>query len=403
MTVPTARGGRPTVARIETFALEHPLPKGGYGASKVVMQARVCTAVKVTTSDGVVGWGESFGPPRHVAPFLATFAEQLIGTPVDAREGFLLRSLETNYVLGQGGTHVAALSGLDIALWDAQARTYGVPLSHLLGGAVRDTVQAYASTGYVTPHRDLGEFREQLQRAVDEGFTAAKIKVGTSPQEDRARTEIARETLGADGTLMVDYNGSGTPDTVSRSLRALLDLDPYWVEEPLPPVDHTGWGVIRDCGVPIAAGEALATRYAFRDPIAERRYDIVQPDLTKCGGYTEALAVVANAVAWNVRISPHCWGTGIAEAAVLQLLAHLPDQPYGSTGGTPQFLEFDRGPNPLREAVLVDPIRARGGRVDIPDAPGLGVAIAEDVIRDIALPGCSIDTASTHGPHRGLR
>ncbi|MFE2065238.1 enolase C-terminal domain-like protein [Streptomyces sp. NPDC059467] len=197
----------------------------------------------------------------------------------------------------------------------------------------------------------------------------------------------------AAGCQMIDYNGNATPDTVRRSLRSLLDLDPYWVEEPLPPVDHTGWDLIRDCGVPIAAGEALATRYAFRDPIAQRRYDIVQPDLTKCGGFTEALAVVANAVTWNVRVSPHCWGTGVAEAAVLQLLAHLPDQPYGATGGTPQFLEFDRGLNPLREAVLTKPIRARAGTVTIPTGPGLGIDVAEDSIRELALPDCAFDTA----------
>jgi D-galactarolactone cycloisomerase len=387
----TAASGRPTVARVETFPMEHLLPDGGYGASKVIMPARVGTAVKITTSDGVVGWGESFGPPRHVAPFLHTFAEQLVGTPVDAKEEFLLKALEYNYVLGIGGTHVAALSGLDIALWDAQARSYGVPVSHLLGGAVRDTVPAYASTGYVTRTRDPGEFREQLQAATDEGFTAAKIKIGSSPGEDRARTKIARDVLGTAGTLMVDYNGSGSPDTVRRSLASILDLDPYWVEEPLPPQHHAGWDTVRTCGVPIAAGEALATRFAFRDPIAERRYDIVQPDITKCGGFTEARAIVASAIAWNVRISPHCWGTGIAEAAVLQLLASLPDHPYGHTGGTPQYLEFDRGPNPLREAVLTKPIRAENSTVAIPAGPGLGVEIAEDVIRGISLQKYAVD------------
>jgi D-galactarolactone cycloisomerase len=394
MNHPTPHAHRPTVARVETFPLEHALSDGGYGSAKGIVASRVCTLVKITTSDGVTGWGESFGHPRHTAPFLHTFAGQLVGAPVDTREQFLLKALEHNYVLGQtGGPHLAALSGLDIALWDAQARTYGVPVSHLLGGAVRDAVPAYASTGYVTPHRDLGEFREQMQRSADEGFTAVKIKVGSSLAEDRARTQIARDTFGPDATVMIDYNGSGSPDTVRRSLRAVLDLDPYWVEEPLPPVDHTGWDVIRDCGVPIAAGETLATRYGFRDPIAQRRYDIVQPDLTKCGGFTEARAVAAMAVAWNVRITPHCWGTGLAEAAVLQLLAHLPDMPYGATGSTPQFLEFDRGDNPLREAVLTTPIRAKDGIVDIPAGPGLGVDVAEDTVRALMLPDCAIDTA----------
>ena len=129
------------------------------------------------------GWGESFGPPRVLASLLAELAGPLVGQPVDVREPFLLENLQLGYHRTSGGLHVAALSGVDIALWDAYARTLGVPVSQLLGGQLRDRVPAYASTGYVTATRDPGEFHDQIARAVAEGFTSAKIKVGQTGAE----------------------------------------------------------------------------------------------------------------------------------------------------------------------------------------------------------------------------
>ena len=226
---------RPRVDRVETFPLEAVLPDGGYGASKVLLPARVCTIVKITTSDGVVGWGESFGPPRLTAPHLDAYARALVGRAVDARESFLLDALSAGYQFTSGGLHVAALTGLDIARWDAQARAFDVPIGQLLGGVIRDCVPAYASTGYMTESRDLGLFRDQIQRAADEGFTAAKVKIGSGLDEDRERTRITREVLGDKGVVMVDYNANATVDVVTKSLARVVDLDLHWVVEALPP------------------------------------------------------------------------------------------------------------------------------------------------------------------------
>lgn len=372
---------RPTVTEVETFPLESEIPDGGYGSSKGRVTHRVATLVKVTTSDGVSGWGESYGMPHHVAPFLADQGAALLGRPADIRETRILDGLSVNYHMTSGGPHVAALSGLDTALWDAQARTFGVPVGQLLGGRLRDAVEAYASSGYVTRTRDLGEFRNMMAANAAEGFRATKIKIGISPGEDRARTTIARELMGDDGLVIVDYNANMTAATVRRSVRHIQDLDPYWVEEPLPPEDHKGWRGLGDLGLPLSGGEALYSRYGFRDPIAEHRFDIVQPDLAKCGGFTEAQAIRAMAAAWNLRLSPHCWGTGVVQAATLQLLSAVPDAPFGMAGGEPLIFEFDRGHNPLREGVLAEPIRPAEGRVAIPDGPGIGVEIDEDWVR----------------------
>ncbi|GAA3112410.1 D-galactarolactone cycloisomerase [Kribbella aluminosa] len=381
----------PTVARVESFGLEARLPGAGYGTARVLVQHRIGTAVKVTTSDGVVGWGESFGPPRQVQPTLAAMAHELIGRPLHAREEFLLEPVNRAYHVASTGLAVAALSGLDIAVWDAWARTLDVPIAFLLGGQVTDSVPAYASTGYLTPERDLGALRETLDRHVEQGFGRVKLKIGTSPREDAARVEVAREAVGPDGSVIVDYNGNNTLGTLRRSYDAIAGYRPEWVEEPLPANDYAGWQQLRDLSITTSAGEALFTRFQFVQPIEQRWFDIVQPDVAKCGGFTEASAVRAMTVAANLAFSPHCWGSGIALAATVQLLASTTRSPFGLTGPDVALLEFDQGVNPLRDSVLREPIRAAGGRVPVPTGPGLGVEIDEDWIRAHAVTRTSTD------------
>ncbi|NUS90149.1 MAG: hypothetical protein HOY75_47525 [Streptomyces sp.] len=115
-----------------------------------------------------------------------------------------------------------------------------------------------------------------------EGFTAVKIKIGLTPDEDRQRTAAARAAMGDDGLVIVDYNANCTVATVRRSLARIRDLDPYWVEEPLPPEDSVGWRELRDVHLPLSGGEALYTRYGFRDPIAEHR-SVNSPRPSTCG------------------------------------------------------------------------------------------------------------------------
>jgi D-galactarolactone cycloisomerase len=381
------------IRRIEAFPLEHRLPDGGFGTSKVRVGARTATLVKVTTSDGVVGWGESFGPPRIVAAYLHELAPALLGQPVELREPVWLGLLNSGYHLTTGGLRVAAISALDTAMWDAAARTYGVPVSSLLGGRVRDEVNAYASTGYYHRNGDSGPLRAYMEQAVDEGFTAAKIKVGSGVHDDVERTDIARDLLGPEGLLMVDYNANATVDSALSSLRQIARFDPYWIEEPLPPDEVQGWEKVRSAGFPVAAGEALYTRFGFRDYIAQKRIDIVQPNLSVCGGFTEAKVIAQMAAAWNLRVVPHAWGTGVLLAATLQLLSTLPSAPFGERDPHPPMLEYDRGENPFREGVLHQPILAHAGKVKVPPGNGLGVDVDEAAVRRWALENHVLDVS----------
>lgn len=384
-------GASGLVARIQTFPLEHRLADGRYGTAKVRPAARVATLVKVTTDGGAVGWGEASGPPRLVTPAIEEIGRTVVGTPVSLRAARWLDRLDRGYHLGAAGGHVSAISGLDLAMWDAQARELGVPVSALLGGAVRHETAAYASTGYYQVRHNEARLRDYLAQAVGEGFTAAKIKIGGGVAEDVARTAIAREALGAGGQVIVDYNANGTLGTALASLRAIASLVPLFAEEPLPPTDAVGWAALRHAGIPLAAGEALYTRFGFRDPIAERRIDIAQPNLSTCGGFTEAAAIAAMAAANNVRVMPHVWGTGVLLAATLQFIATLPDAPFGERNSYPTMLEYDLGENPLRYGVLDAPITATAGKVAIPATPGIGVTVAEDDLHRWTIKGLGLD------------
>ncbi|QBI20807.1 mandelate racemase/muconate lactonizing enzyme family protein [Egibacter rhizosphaerae] len=375
----------PTVGRVEAIPLRHALPpEQSYGSARGRVSAREGTLVRLETDDGVVGWGEAFGPPAAVCALVDDLAPLVVGAPVNHVSPVVHTALQVGYHRSHGGLHVCALSGVETAMWDAWGRYLGLSVSELLGGRVRSEVPAYASTGFVTEFvDDEGAFSAALQEAVGEGFSAAKIKVGLGRDRDRRRAEIAREKLGERGHLMVDFNSNYTADTACRVLDGLRDLDIDWAEEPVPPHDHAGYARVRRCGIPIAAGEAAYTRVDFRPLVADQLVDIVQPDLIKCGGIGEARTIVDLAQAWNLRVSPHVWGGAIGQAASLQLLAAIPNSPHTEIAGEPLWLELDRSPNELRWRLLTDPIIASDGVVAIPSGPGLGVCVDEDVVAEL--------------------
>lgn len=369
-----------TIAKIEPIPIGYPVPNGPYGSSRGLVAARRATLVRLTTSDGVVGWGEAFGSPAVVTACMDDIAPDLIGTPVDATSVWFTRYLQRSYHNTTGGPHITAASGIEIAMWDAFGRTLGVSVARLLGGRAREDVTAYASAGYVTQDKDLGRFRDQLAQALDGGFVGAKIKLGLGLSEDRRRAEVAHELLGTDGRLAVDVNGNYTADLARRLIEQLSDLNLLWVEEPVPPEDVSGLAMLRRLGVPLAAGEALYTRHGFAPLISGRLIDLAQPDVCKCGGLAEARVIAHLAQTWNVRVSPHVWGGVVGQAASLQLLASIPDYPHCEHAPEPMWFELDRGPNALRDELSTTPFLPHGGRIAIPDEPGLGVTVDESAV-----------------------
>jgi len=279
----------------------------------------------------------------------------------------------------------AALTGVEVALWDLRGKQLGEPVHELLDGRSRSAVTPYASTMYITEWDQ--DPAVPMREAVEEGFSAAKIKIGRSVEDDRHRVRTAREILGDDAALMVDYNGNCTPKGAVESIRAIEEYDLTWVEEPVPPENFDGYREVgRKVDVPLAAGEAHSGRFEFADLIREGLVDVVQPNLGRCGGFSEAAFISRTATTNNVRVRPHVWNSGVGLAAALQFAATVPDYPHRTDRTEQEVLfEFDRSENPLRHEILDDPFDPTGGSLDVPTGPGLGIEVDESAVAEYAV------------------
>jgi D-galactarolactone cycloisomerase len=371
------------IRAVEAIPLTYPCAGPAYGSARGAVRQRESTIVKVHLESGVVGLGESFGPPLVMGRLIKEIRAVLVGLPMEAALPQLVRFSNATYHRGTG-LSTAAVSGVDSAVWDALARSAGMSLAGLLGGRARDTVVPYASAGYVVPGDDLSAFRSRLETHAD-GFRAVKIKVGTGLAADLERIGVAREVLGPDRELMVDVNGNYTVEEAADLCRELAGLHVAWLEEPLAPEDVSGLARLRGHGVRLATGESLFTRYPFRPLLVRRLVDVIQPDVTKVGGVSEIRALLDMARAWSVRVSPHVWGGGVALATSLQVLAHQPDFPHAAHVTSTPWLEFDRAENGLRDKLLTTPIEMQAGLVKVPDGPGIGLELDEDYVNEMRM------------------
>lgn len=369
------------VTDVDTIPLSYPLEEGrGYGSARGIVEERTTTLVRVKSSTGALGWGEAFGPPRTIA----TLVSELLSDVVTGMNPFEVESLcERNYTglyhFGSSGLIQSAVSGIEIALWDLLGKELGQPVSQLLGGTNRTEVTPYASTMYITEWEEEPE--APMEAAADEGFTAAKIKIGRGLEDDIHRVRVAREILGEDAALMVDCNGNYRPEQAIRVATELEAFDVKWLEEPVPPENHSGYREVKAAvEVPVAAGEAAYARFDFEELIRDRTVDIIQPDVCKCGGLSEARLIGKMATVNNVAVSPHVWTGAIGLAASLQYAATLPSYPHSMNIPEPLLFEFDRAPNGLREELLVEPFDPTGATLEIPQEPGLGVELDRDAV-----------------------
>jgi D-galactarolactone cycloisomerase len=246
-----------------------------------------------------------------------------------------------------------------------------------MGGPVRTEVNAYATGLY---RRETGKpeiyLAEEAAGYRRDGFRAVKLKVGFGIDEDVRTTRAVREAIGAETALMVDANHAYDVVAAIELGRRIEELDVGWFEEPVPPEDVAGHRAVRAAlKSPIASGECEFTRFGFRELLATRAVDIVQPDTCSAGGLSECKKIADMAAAWGIRYAPHVWGTGVALAAALQLLAVLPAWTPPSLRPAEPMLEFDRTEHPLRQALLATPIEHKHGVVAVPDALGLGIEI----------------------------
>ena len=339
--------------------------------------------VEIETADGVVGWGECYGP----SAVAKTFIDTQLGPQVIGRDPFDVEVIWEHLYnrikdYGPKGMSIAAISGIDIALWDIIGKSCGKPVHKLIGGAFREEVDCYATGLYFTDMNRLTEEAvEEAVRYKEAGFKAIKMKIGLgSLQRDFDRVRAVREAIGYDVKLMVDANHCFSVPNAIRLGRKLEELDIEWFEEPISPEDIDGYiQVTNALDMAVAGGENEFTRFGFKEAIARKAMDIVQPDVCAAGGITECKKIAALASAHGVECVPHAWGSVVGLAATVHYLASLPAQPP-CLFPMPPMLEMEQEENPFRDHLATEPIVQRNGTVTVPTAPGLGVEVDRAVI-----------------------
>ena len=376
------------IVAVDTFCLRAPLAEP-FGFSQAWYNARTAMLVRLTDSEGRIGWGEAFGPPEPVAAIINHLLAPLV-LEADSFDPAPLweRAYARTRDYGQKGLVINAISAVDIAIWDLKGQALGVSVSRLLGGRFREEIEAYATGLYFRTKDDFtDELVAEAQAHVAAGFGAMKLKIGLTPERDLAHARAVRDAIGPAIRLMVDANHAYDAATAIRLGHELADLDIGWFEEPVIPEDIEAYKEVRSAlSIPIAGGEAEYTRFGFRRLLSERAVDIVQPDLTIAGGFTECQRIAAMASAWGVRYLPHVWGSAVGFAASLQFAASLLPATQSLNPIEPIF-EFDRTPNPFRDDLVLDRPAIADGSITIPDRPGLGLEINEAVIREYLVKG----------------
>lgn len=360
------------------------------------MPERTVLLVQIATDNGLVGLGESAAYGGSLDSMerivLDDLRPSLIGEDPFQVERLWSRMARRSHQRGTAGMLLQAVSGVDTALWDLIGQETKTPLFRLLGG-YRDVLDAYASAGFYAQDKGPEDLAEEMAGYVERGFRAVKMKVGRNPEvllnplpdmwaadyatasleEDVDRVRAVRHAVGPRVRLAVDANNAWTPAVAIQFMRRVADQDIYWFEEPVATDDRAGSAeVARAVDTPIAGYETAAGLAQFRDLIESRAVDIVQPDVVWSGGITVCRKIAALAEAHGLPVIPHVFSSAVAAVANMHFIASIPN---GS------WLEFDQNPNPLRSELFTDPIEVdSGGRVRLPDRPGLGVTLNQQVV-----------------------
>ena len=380
------------ITKITSHVLGYDLPET-LGYSQQYYKKRTSHIVEVETDEGVTGWGECFGP-GNIAFANKGIVEKVI-QPIVLGMQALDRDVIWHKVYnlmrdhGQKGMPLQALSGVDIALWDIAGKAANLPLYKMIGGAHRDKVEVYGYGMMLRPENInslISRFKEESAEIKEMGFKALKMKVGVGPKDDIKLIEAVREGIGDNFRFMVDANHGYTTHDALYVGRAMEEFSPYWFEEPVAPEDLDGYRELRAfLKVNISGGEAEFNRWGWRKLLESRGLDIAQPEVCALGGISEYLRVLALCHSHFTPVVNHVWGSAIAVAVNLHLLAAMPPLPGGLFPWEP-MLEFDTTHNHFIDDLLTvsldikNQVKSNNGTVSLPNGPGLGVTPKRDFL-----------------------
>jgi galactonate dehydratase len=338
--------------------------------------------VRITTDDGLVGWGETTleGRPKSTVAAVEEIAEYLIGKDPLRIEHHWQHVYRSAFYRG-GIVRMSALSGIDQALWDIAGKYYGVPVYKLLGGAVRDRVRVYAHWGiYGLTEEGKARSRERLEWLRGKGYTALKSglagkwRAHEPPSVIDAfvkRAYLMREWVGPDVELAFDFHGKMAPGMAIEICHEIEGMHPMFVEEPVPQENVDALKLVSDhVPFPIATGERLLTRWGFREVFEKQAVSLIQPDASHVGGISELKKVANMAEVYYMHIMPHCAIGPVALAACMHVDAVVPN-----------FLIQEQIDQGLGEGILREPWQVVQGYIELPAKPGLGIEVDDAVLQ----------------------
>ncbi len=314
--------------------------------------------VRVETDDGLVGWGEAFGHtaiPSTRAALDTIVAPMMIGRDASDIQALTREVMHAVHLLGRNGPFVYAFAGVEIALWDLLGKRAGLPLHALLGGSRHTELDAYAS---LLNYRTADLVAKNTTAACEAGYRHIKLHQVTRPD-----TLAAINAPGAEkARIMLDVNCAWSVPVAIEMADSLVDDGLMWLEEPVwPPEDCEGLARVRDCGIPISAGENVAGVFGFKSLIEAGAIDIAQPSVSKIGGIGETLRVIDLCNAHGVEVTPHSPYFGPGFIATLHIVAARIERPLVEV----LWLQMEANP--------FDPwMTTKDGRIKVPQGPGLG-------------------------------
>jgi galactonate dehydratase len=352
--------------------------------------------VRIYTDQGLIGHGEATDAAIGGGSLIASWKRRLIGRdPLNVDAIWEAVRTQGLFAGAQAGQYVTALSGLEIALWDLAGKALGLPVYQLLGGKVRDRIRIYCDTQ--ADRRDDPKSKEKLDQVVGLGFTAFKMDIDDA--NDPARWDrvnwtasngeidhmvdnvaFARELLPKRADLAVDMHGRYDMTTGKRVAKALEPFRLLFLEEPVPPENVDAMRDVREStSTPICCGENLFLRHGFREVLEKRAADIIMPDIQKCGGLLEGRKIADMAHTYYVPVAPHCVVSPIGTMASCHVCAAIPNflvLEWHWIQRLPLWREF------VKEGEIIEK-----GFVTVPDRPGIGVEMNEEVAKKAQMPG----------------
>ena len=349
---------------------------------------RSATLIEIKTNEGIVGWGEAFcqglEPPEISAAVIENALKPILLEQCPLNIEVLWHNMySTTRDYGRKGSVISAISAVDIALWDIAGKYYNEPIHQLLGGAFRNKIKPYATGFYRLKGKgEANRLAEEALSHYENGFDHMKVKLGFGIEDDLKCMESIYSVLkNKNVTLMIDTNHAYGRSEALLLGKQLEDYRLRWYEEPVVPEDINGYSELKSkLNIPIAGGENEHTLFGFKSLFESNAVDIAQPDIGSCGGITGAKQIINLAHSFGVEVNPHVWGSAIAQAASIQVIASIPVTHFSIFPREP-ILEYDQSSHPFRRELLTSPIELVNGMINVPKGKGLGIDINLNTIK----------------------